>query len=206
MGRFADAVSEPTHERVARRCLRMADNVACEIDALGAKPELIPVEVERQVGYGSVPGLEDEELADPEELERQVMIAEWGPILRLPVQSRRRVIRPTIDPEGKLDWGAFGTVDFQRMVGPFDKARYKADKLEEEVRHAVIMLETVAPRVSPARVGQLFEELRGDEAGPDDFSDEDERAFARWYLRIRRLRNEIRELREFSWEQWRQSQ
>ena len=34
--------------------------------------------------YGSVPGLDDDELADPQELERLVYIEEWGPILALP--------------------------------------------------------------------------------------------------------------------------
>jgi hypothetical protein len=34
------------------------------------------IQVERQTGYGSVPGLDDSELADPEELERQIIIRE----------------------------------------------------------------------------------------------------------------------------------
>lgn len=73
--------------------------------------------------YGSVPGLPDEELADPEELGRHVFRAEWGPILALPVR-RAPTIRPDIDESLGVDWGAFGTVDFERTVPAFDKARY----------------------------------------------------------------------------------
>jgi hypothetical protein len=58
--------------------------------------------------YGSVPGLDDEELASPEELERQVLLEEWGPVLALPVRGRRNPIQPVIDENGGLDWGAFG--------------------------------------------------------------------------------------------------
>ena len=47
--------------------------------------------------YGSVRGLDDEELATPEELERQVFLEEWGPILALPVRGRTCAITPTMD-------------------------------------------------------------------------------------------------------------
>ncbi len=43
---------------------------------------------QRRNPYGSVPGLDDEELASPEELERQVMMEEWAPVLALPVQGK----------------------------------------------------------------------------------------------------------------------
>ena len=44
----------------------------------------------RKSRYGSVPGLSDEELASPEELERQAMREQWGAILALPVRRRGR--------------------------------------------------------------------------------------------------------------------
>ncbi len=168
-------------------------------DAFDGLPTCVAVQVERDTGYGSVPGLEDEELADPEELERQVMIAEWGPILTLPVRSCRGGIRPAIDEFGNLDWGAFGTVDFQRLRGAFDKARYKAEKLEEDLRMAVIMLGTVSARLPAAVVTRLQERLRNPDIDLDSFTDEAEHGCARWYLRVRGLRARIRELREFSY-------
>jgi len=44
-------------------------------------PESVLVKREQANRYGSVEGLEDDELADPEELERQVFAEEWAPIL-----------------------------------------------------------------------------------------------------------------------------
>ncbi len=170
-------------------------------DACEGLPTCVAVQVERDTGYGSVPGLEDEELADPAELERQVMIAEWGPILALPVQSCRGGFRPAIDEFGNLDWGAYGTVDFLRLRGPFDKARYKAEKLKEDLRMAVIMLGTISARMPVAVVTRLQQRLREPGIDLDSFTDEDEHGFARWYLRARGLRALIRELRECSYRQ-----
>ena len=106
-----------------------------------------PVVPERPDRYGRVPGLDDEEMADPAELERWVRFQEWGPILMLPVKKRQRWIQPTVDESGHLDWGAFGTVDFERLYGKFDKARYKADKLREELDSQLIMLSMLMERV-----------------------------------------------------------
>jgi len=165
----------------------MADSVACEVDVRGE-------------GYGSVAGLEDEQLAGPAELERQVMIAEWGPILQLPVRRRGGWIRPTIDEDGDLDWGAFGTVDFARLREPFDKALFKADRLQEELRHQVIMLETTGSHIPMALRLRILDEGRRGVLDLDEVEDMNEWFFARRYLRVKRLRNEIRELRRFSWE------
>ena len=66
----------------------------------------------RKDRYGSVAGLDDSELANPDELERQVYREELAPILALPVQGNRCSLRPAIDEDGSLCWGAFGTVDF----------------------------------------------------------------------------------------------
>jgi hypothetical protein len=157
------------------------------------------VPVERDQSYGGVPGLPDEELADPAELERQAMIADWGPILSLPVKSVYGGFRPALDEFGHIE-GAFGTVDFERLHGPFDKARYKADKLEEDVRDAVITLGIISARLPAESVNSLQERLRDDSFDIDDLEGADEYGFARFYTRIKRLRSEIRELRQFSWE------
>jgi hypothetical protein len=66
--------------------------------------------------YGSVQDLDDDELADPDELERQVYLEEFGPILALPVRGRKSQFRPSVDETGVVDWGAFGTVDFERTM------------------------------------------------------------------------------------------
>ena len=161
-------------------------------------PESALLRVERDSGYGSVPGLDDEELASPAELERQAFLAEWGPILALPCKGFNGGIRPIVDEFGHLDWGAFGTVDFLRLREPFDKARYKADKLQEQLRYDLIMLELVRERVSPQARGWVRQVALCDQADVDDIDNYNEWAYARWLRRIRYRSEEIRELREFS--------
>ena len=154
--------------------------------------------VERQQGYGSVPGLEDEELADPEVLEREVFLAEWGPILALPCKGSKGVIRPTIDELGQLDLGAFGTVDFARLRPPFDKARYKAERLREQLRNDLIMLDIVRERVRPQARGRVRRLALDTEVDLDSIDNPTEWTYAKWLRRVRHLSDEIRELREFS--------
>jgi len=58
--------------------------VVCE-DVVAAGPVLLRREYGNR--YGSVPGLDDSELADPVELERRVYQQEFGPVLALPVKG-----------------------------------------------------------------------------------------------------------------------
>ncbi len=176
----------------------MTEDVAIEDHTGGQRHGLIPVHVERQVGYGSVIGLEDKELADPDELERQVTIAEWGPILAVPISGHQSVIRPCVDEFGQLDWGAFGTVDFDRLRPTFDKARYKADKLREQRRNDLFMLEMVRERVPPQARGWIRRLALDTDVDLDSIDNPNEWTYAKWLRRVRRLSDEIRELREFS--------
>ena len=161
-------------------------------------PESALLRVERDRGYGTVPDLEDEELADPEELERQVFLAEWGPILALPCKGFNGGIRPAVDESGHLDWGAFGTVDFSRLRPPFDKARYKADRLQEQLRDDMFMLDLMRERVGPEARGWVRSLALHTQVDLDGIDKPNERAYAKWLRRVRRLSDEIRELREFS--------
>jgi hypothetical protein len=179
----------------------MTSQQACIIEEGIEAPESALLRVERNSGYGGVPGLEDEELASPAELERQVVLAEWGPILALPCRGSDGGIRPVIDESGRLDWGAFGTWDFEWLRGPFDKARYKADKLQEQLQWALIMFSMVQDRLS-VQVRLEVAARIGNGVDLDDFKDADEHAHARWYLRTRSLRNQIRELRTAGGRAW----
>lgn len=155
-------------------------------------PESALRRAEDEPYYGSVPGLNDDELASPAELEHQAFVADWGPILDLPCQGSNGMVRPTIDELGNRDWGAFGTWDFEMIRGAFDKARYKADRLRERLRTDLIMLDVVRERVNPgdrARVRRLALDSQFD---LDDIDDPNEWSYARWIRRIRRLSDEIR--------------
>ena len=101
---------------------------------------------ERKDRYGSVSGLDDNELADPNELERQVYRQELAPILALPISGSRCSLRPATDEDGNLCWSAFGTVDFERMYS-FNKVLYKADTLREQLKHVLILFSIVNERV-----------------------------------------------------------
>jgi hypothetical protein len=153
---------------------------------------------ERPDRYGRVPGLEDSELADPEELERQVVLQEWGPVLSLPVQGRSGCTRGSIDESGQLDFGAFGTVDFERHAPSFDKAHYKADKLREQLKDVLILFSIVNDRIKTRAKYLVLKYLRMGIIALEDIGDSDMAALARLHLRARRMRQEIAELREAS--------
>lgn len=156
------------------------------------------LKVQRSNRYGSVPYLEDSELADPDELEQQVIRQEWEPILLLPVQGRMNGFYPGLDESGSVDWGAFGTVDFDRHKQEFDKARYKADKLREQLKDVMIMISIVGQRLPrPARY-LVLKYLRMGIIQMDHIVNADMLSLARMYLRARDLHGQIRQLTEAS--------
>ena len=150
--------------------------------------------------YGSVPGLDDEELLDAAELERLYIQQEFGPILALPEpKTRKGWIRPNVDEDGKVDWGAFGTVDFDRYRPNFDKRLYKADKLNEELAEQRLTMEMISARIKTLAKYKVIEYVYNGILDLDHISDFDMQCLARRYLRARRLQREIAELKEKSW-------
>ena len=162
-------------------------------------PESALLRRERKNKYGSVPGLDDEELADPDELERQVIRKELGPILVLPGKARHGGIRPAIDESGGVDWGAFGTVDFDQYRPGLDKARYKADKLGEERKNLLIRLSVVKERLPGEAKELVLKHLRAGIIEFEHIVNEDVLAFTKLWFRAERIRKQIAELREASW-------
>ena len=155
------------------------------------------VRVERQRGWGSVQGLDDEELIGEAELERWIEWQEWGPILELPVPQRRSFIRPNTDENGHVDWGAFGTVDFERLYGPFDKARYKADILRDQLKDTLITIDIVRRRLPP-QADLVLEYVRMGIIQREHLTSDDVRAMLRLQSRVQQLREEIKGLRNTS--------
>jgi hypothetical protein len=158
-------------------------------------PESVLLQATSGSKYGHVPGLDDDELADPDELERQVYEAEFAPILALPVQKGYRGIRPDTDESGGVDWGAFGTVDFERLH-PFDKTASQVRRLKWRLTHVLIMLSIVKDRMPGNSKYLVLKYLRMGILCMDDIADEDMRFAAGWYMEARRLREEIRSLME----------
>jgi len=161
-------------------------------------PASVLVKREQANRYGSVEGLDDDELADPDELERQVFIEEWASILALPKPKRRCDIRPAIGEDGRPDWGASATVDFERSHGGFDKARYKAEKLREERRDKLIMLAIVKERLPRKASSLVLKHLAKGVITMEDIVNEDMRALAKLYLQVKQKQAEIARLYEAS--------
>ena len=145
--------------------------------------------------YGSISDLPDEELADPEELERRVFLDEWGAILALPIRGGNP-IKPNIDEYFGVDWGAFATVDFERTMSRFDKLRYRVDKLREEYRWAEIQIEVSNRQVRSKAKDQVLKQLERGVIDVDHIEAVDMLILARWHLRARRLLQEIASLEE----------
>ena len=161
--------------------------------------EVPPSALLRQVRknrYGRVPGLEDDELADPAELERQVIYQEFAEILALPGPQRKSGLRPQIDEEGRVDWGAFGTVDFDRYRLEFDKARYRIDKLRDQVKDQLIVFDIIKEHLVGKAKYQVLKYLKLGWLDIDDIENMDMWHLARVYVRIRRLQREIAELKK----------
>ena len=152
----------------------------------------------RNSSYGSVSGLDDSELADPDELERQVLRQEFGPLLALPVTGGKRTIRPNIEQDGTIDWGAFGTVDFDRNRGDFDKIRFKADKMAERLKDLLIMFSIVNERIETRAKYLVLKYVRMGIIELDHIVNNDMLALARLHLRARKMQKEVAELREAS--------
>jgi hypothetical protein len=148
--------------------------------------------------HGSVPGLDDSDLADADELERQVLRQEFGPILALPVKVSKSCIKPEVDEICNLDWGAFGTVDFDRYRQQFDKLHYKADKVTEQLKDVLIIFNIVNNRIRPKAKYLVLKYLRMGIIELEHIVNNDMLALARLYLRARRMRKEIAELQEAS--------
>ena len=159
--------------------------------------EVAPVAWMKPVNrYGTIPDLPEEELADPDELERVVYKEMWWPILRLPQQRWECPIRPNIDEDGRIEWGAFGSIDFDSYRPQFDKLRYKVQKLREKLKDRVIMLKIMSARI-PGKTKIKILRLVG--AGVLDIGnivDNQMYFLAEMYLRALRMREQIDWLQE----------
>lgn len=156
------------------------------------------VRVERVSRLGTVPGLDEDELLSEAELERMIEWEMWGPIMALPQRRTSWGIRPDTDESGRVDWGAFGTVDFARIAPEFDKARYKADRLREKLADTLHTLSLVKRRLPAVGLVLALKYLQMGILQREHVVNDDLLAVIRLQQRITRLRDEIRTLRQHS--------
>ena len=185
----------------------------------------------RKDRYGTVEGLDRDELLDPAELERLVYRGMFEPLLFLSssvrgsvcsgcgsafsvrhsvcsvcgsacsvsssVRGLGRPVRRAVDIDGFVDYGAFDTVDFKRLVPAFDKARYKIDILRDELTDSVMRLGMVSERIKSHKKYLIMKYLKEDVLELDDIKDMEMWCMGRMYLRMLRLKREIKELQEY---------
>lgn len=152
---------------------------------------------EKRNPFGSIEDLPDEELADPEEFERSICRDEWGPVLFLP-KPKSKDFNPAWDWSVDIDFNAFASVDFERTQPVFDKARYKADKLEEERKDVLIMIGMLNERIKSKVKYKVLNYVMSGIIDADDIRDWDMWQCAKYCLRSIRLKKQIKELREKS--------
>lgn len=164
-----------------------------------AAPVLL--KVEHPDRYGKIEDLSDEELASPDELERQAVKAELEPVLLLPVKKKKNGYHRAWDCSEEIGFDAFGTADFDRYRPEFDKARYKAEKLKEQLRDFVMIIQIVHDRITGMaknRLPKLLRLARNGIIDADDIEHWDSWQYVKMYMRALRIKKEILELEEKS--------
>ena len=149
---------------------------------------------QRRTRYGTLADLPDEELADPDELERVIYKEMWWPILRLPQQRWEPAIRPNIGEDGRVDWGAFGTVDFDSYRPQSSRLLYKAEQMKEQLKDRVNLLRMIADRIPGTAKYKILSLVRKGVLDPDDIQDWDMWQLAVGYRRAWRLREQIEQM------------
>jgi hypothetical protein len=142
----------------------------------------------------------EDEYADLEEIERVVLREMFEPVLMLPEVKEKNSFRRDMDERGGMDFGAFGTVDFERVKPVFDKARYKVEKLKEEIANTRILFDITFKKITAKAKYKVLKYVGRGIIDVDDIVPVDLWLCGRMYLRMLHLSRQIRELREKSWE------
>ena len=161
-------------------------------------PESVLLKPVRSSRYGSIEDLPDEELVSPKELERINFIEEFRPILQLPVRGRKCPITPSMDEDGRVDWGAFASADFEEYRPDIDKPRYKSNLLKEERENVILTIGMLKERIQKAgkykAMRKVLNLVRKRIIEIDDIEDWDTWQLAKCCMRAALLKKEIIEL------------
>lgn len=143
--------------------------------------------------FGTVEGLSNDDLADPYELERQVLRNDFEALLCLPKPKSARY-----NPAWDSSADAFGTVDFDRTQPDFDKARYKVDKLKEQLKDLLILIYIVNDRIQGKAKYKILKLVKHGIIDVDDINDWDMWQLSKMYMKALLIRKQIKELRDSS--------
>ncbi len=141
--------------------------------------------------YGRVPGLDDSELADPDELERQIERDEFAAILSLPHPDSQTRLSSWQRDARSMDSGAFGTVDFERLCPSRGRNRAKAFAIHARIKDIGIKMSIIRERLPTQAARLVLSYLRQGVIHLDHIVDADMLALARYTLEAGRLRSQL---------------
>ncbi len=155
-----------------------------EYKRIPVKPTICPVKPEQ---YGTVEGLDNDELADPSELERIGYLRLYAPVLTLP----RLDSDPIFSPE--FAGGAFDTWDFHRMypcMAETARRQSRLNWLKSKLRDRLIILSILKDKLSVSQRALAITAARKS-SDFESLPDPETQAFAREYKRSLVIRNQI---------------
>ena len=117
--------------------------------------------------------------------------------MALGVKGKRWTFQPSVDESGKYE-GAFGSADFDRIRPEFDKAKYKAQRIREQLDDLVILIGIVKERLPGNAKYLVLKFLRMGVIDMEHIVNEDMLALAGLELRARRLQQDVAKLQEAS--------
>ena len=147
--------------------------------------------------YGSIADLPDDELASPDELEQAYYQELFGQVFHI---SKPKPVshNPAWDCYTDIDFNAFASVDFDRMKPEFDKAKYKADRLKEQLKDLAIVISIINGRIKGKAKYKILRYARTGIIDTDDIGNWDIWQLAKLYLKALGLRKQVIELQEIS--------
>ena len=146
---------------------------------------------EQENPYGSVPGLDDSELADPDELERRIERDEFAAILSLSDRHDQTRLSSWQWGARDTDSGAFGTVDFERQCPPKGRHGAQAFAIRMRLKDIGIKMSIIRERLPQRAARLILGYLRQGVIHLDHIVDADMLALARYTLEAQRLRRQL---------------
>jgi len=93
-----------------------------------------------------------------------------------------------------VDWGAFGTVDFDSYRPQSSRLLYKAEQMKEQLKDRVNLLRMISDRIPGTAKYKILSLVKKGVLDPDDIADWDMWQLAVGYRRAWRLREQIEQL------------
>lgn len=152
-------------------------------------PVSVIVRVQRNIGYGSVADLDDEELADVHELQCLAAWAQYGPVLALPGRYGQTG-RVVLDDDGEIDWDRIGPARGRRRR-PQQKRTGAG-----ELRRLLGLISLLTERVPGTAKYAVLRYVRMGVLRPEHVRSADLRAVAQLEARARSLQQEQEAQRE----------